>query len=624
MINKQNMDFNNLKIENGMYSYMDFETAINNIFNNGLPYGIESGLNNLDETVRFDKGRLVTVTGVPQSGKSIFIDYLCTKYNILHNYKTLFYSTETPLAIHINTLMKMFQKPIDRKFVRYIYENFRIINELDDWNIDSLLECAGSQLLKFKYDIFVIDNYTTLTGSRNFNMTEHEYTNYVLDKLIKFARKYNILVILIAHPKKMQRDNINGCYDVPLAYDICGSSNFFNKSDFVITVHRVYRNLKPTNVTKIICTKCKSNNFGRVGECYLGFDEVTQNYFDCKYNNDEKFGKNENNNVDINIQKLDFEYSFDEANIELDKCDYLNIKVPFFQRINDLNPNDITLRELLFKLQGNFKSHVEKIRNESNEDKQKELKTKLLPCFCVSAKFNGDRRKENVSDYTNLMYIDIDYKDNIEIISNVPTILRSIDNILYFQKSVRGKGYSVILPIKINSISEYLDCWNQVEKIFADLNIVIDKSTKNIDRAIFISYDDGFYLNEHAIPFIYEKPYKAKEMPKLDIKIASTTQVQNSTNLSLVESYIREVDKFKLDIAKTYNDYFKLGIACLNEFGLEKSKDIFPKLCRYNKTFNLNTCIDDLEQWGNSYDESYTCNFGTIKYYFDKVKNNNM
>ena len=141
------MDFNKLKIENGMYSYMDFETAINNIFNNGLPYGIESGLNNLDETVRFDKGRLVTVTGVPQSGKSMFIDYLCVKYNILHNHKTLFYSTETPLGIHINTLMKMFQKPIDRKFVKYIYENFRIINELDDWNIDSLLECAKKTII---------------------------------------------------------------------------------------------------------------------------------------------------------------------------------------------------------------------------------------------------------------------------------------------------------------------------------------------------------------------------------------------------------------------------------------------------------------------------------------------
>lgn len=36
LINR-NMNFNNLKTENGMYSYMDFEYAINNIFNNGYP-----------------------------------------------------------------------------------------------------------------------------------------------------------------------------------------------------------------------------------------------------------------------------------------------------------------------------------------------------------------------------------------------------------------------------------------------------------------------------------------------------------------------------------------------------------------------------------------------------------
>ena len=49
----------------------------------------------------------------------------------------------------------------------------------------------------------------------------------------------------------MQRDNINGGYEVPLAYDICGSSNFFNKSDFAITVHRSLQEFKPMN-NKII------------------------------------------------------------------------------------------------------------------------------------------------------------------------------------------------------------------------------------------------------------------------------------------------------------------------------------------------------------------------------------
>ena len=61
------------------------------------------------------------------------------------------------------------------------------------------------------------------------------------------------------------------------------------------------------------------------------------------------------------------------------------------------------------------------------------------------------------------------------------------------------------------------------------------------------------------------------------MKTASTVQYKNHTNLNLVESYIKEIDKFKLDIAKTYNDYFKLGISCLNEFSLEKIKDIFSK-----------------------------------------------
>lgn len=617
------MDFNNLKIENGMYSYTDFENAINSIFANGLPYGIESGLNNLDDVVRLDKGRLVTVTGVPQSGKSMFIDFLCTKYNILTKHKTLFYSTETPLDIHISSLMKMFQKPTERDFVRYVYENFGIINDLDDWSIDSLLKHAERQLDKLKYDIFVIDNYTTLSSARNANMTEHEYVNHVLDKLIKFARKYNILVILIAHPKKMQRDNLNGGYEIPFAYDICGSSNFFNKSDFVLTVHRIYKNLKPTNVTKIICTKCKSSNFGKIGECYLGFDEVTQNYFDCVYNDDAKFGKNANNNVDINVKKIDFKYSLEKVNLEISKCDYLSIKIPFFQRIDNLSPTDITLRELLFSAQYNFKNQIEKIRSESDENKQKELKTKLLPCFCVSAKFDGDRRKDNVLDYTNLMYIDIDYKDNVEIISDVPDILKSIDNVLYFQRSVRGKGYTVIIPIRINSISDYLDCWNEIQKIFEDLKITIDRSTKNIDRAVFVSYDEFYYLNESATPFIFKRTNKKKEMPKINLNPTTMLKSKNESCLNLINAYLKEVDKFKLDMAKTYNDYFKLGIACLNEFGLEQSKEIFPNLCKYNKTFDLNTCIDDLEKWQNSYDESYTCDFGTIKYYFDNCKKNN-
>ena len=64
----------------------------------------------------------------------------------------------------------------------------------------------------------------------------------------------------------------------------------------------------------------------------------------------------------------------------------------------------------------------------------------------------------------------------------------------------------------------------------------------------------------------------------------------------------------------------KLGVACLASFGLEKSKEVFPALCQYNKTFNVEDTLNDLEKWYNQYDGQYTCTFGTIKYYVDNAK----
>lgn len=187
------------------YTWKDFAQAIEMLQQEGLPSGYESGLKNFDGLCRFDKGRLVTVTGVPQSGKSMFIDFLCTCYHIKHGFKTLFYSTETPLAIHLNTLSRMFQKTADKDFGQYLFQNFQIIDETHEWNIDSLLEFAQEKLETFQFDVFVIDNYATLGYSKKGNLTEHEHISLVLDKLLKFAHKNNIMVILVAHPKKMEK-----------------------------------------------------------------------------------------------------------------------------------------------------------------------------------------------------------------------------------------------------------------------------------------------------------------------------------------------------------------------------------------------------------------------------------
>lgn len=66
--------------------------SITDIFNNGLPHGLYTKVSNLDEVFRLDRGRVITITGVPNYGKSEFVDFLTTTYNKLYGMKTLYFS----------------------------------------------------------------------------------------------------------------------------------------------------------------------------------------------------------------------------------------------------------------------------------------------------------------------------------------------------------------------------------------------------------------------------------------------------------------------------------------------------------------------------------------------------
>ena len=46
--------------------------SINDLTKTGLPQGLYTGVHNLDNIFRLDKGRVVTITGVPNYGKSEF------------------------------------------------------------------------------------------------------------------------------------------------------------------------------------------------------------------------------------------------------------------------------------------------------------------------------------------------------------------------------------------------------------------------------------------------------------------------------------------------------------------------------------------------------------------------
>ena len=632
--------------QDDFYTGQELANIYRNILEHGLPSGYTTGLSNLDELFRLDKGRVAVVTGVPSNGKSTFVNFLCAKYNIEHRLKCVIYTPETSADVYITNFCKAFQKEGDYNFPYYIAENFMFLKDNKSYDINTLIEKFEEKYVKTSYDIMVIDSYSTLSYSRPANMSETEYISYVMDVLTRFARTYNILVIMIAHPKKMAKDTINGGYEEPAPYDISGSANFYNKADFCITVHRVWENGKPTCITKVTANKVKTANYGRIGTAYLGFDPDLSSYCDVDLSQPKQTYASASNMINnafamgvdpinviygngqipmtpkVEIQPLNFIYTIKEAK----QPDYWETELNYFDNIANTTPQRITFKDLI-TLQANeeIREKVDVVRKEEDKKKQSELKAKLLPCVAFNARFHGNRAKDNISEYTNLIYIDIDYKDNVNIMPEVPDILKRIDNILLYQRSAGGKGYMAVMPTDtITDASDFLSLWRAAEKEFRKLGITIDTATKDASRVTFISHDTDYYINPNAIPFkerYKEVPAKKSPKPRADkpkYHTTYTTHSPNTDNETLLRQYINEANARHLDICPDYEAYRNVGIACLQEFGYDKAKEYFPQLCRYNDTYDYDTTLADLDKW-HTYEGNYTCNFGTLKHYFDQA-----
>lgn len=254
----------------GVYSIYDFETNLDALFENGLQKGFTIGHENFNALCSFETKRLAVVTGVPGSGKSEFIDEICEHLNIIHDWRVAYFSPENaPLAYHAS---KLIEKLTGKKFCKeklpnneykqvkeHIQNNFFFIAPHEDFKIDTILERAKFLVRRKGIKVLVIDPYNRLENEMG-NRNESLYISSVLDKLTTFAQINDVLVILMAHPTKMQRGK-DGVQEIPTLYDISGSANFYNKADFGLIVHRDRQN----ELVEVRVQKVKFRHLGEPG-----------------------------------------------------------------------------------------------------------------------------------------------------------------------------------------------------------------------------------------------------------------------------------------------------------------------------------------------------------------------
>lgn len=595
---------------NNTYSYEQILKSLTDLSINGLPTGYNMGIPELDDMFRLDKGKLITLTGIPNLGKSEFTDFICTQFNKLYGFKTIFFSAEDDLNTHVAKLITKYTNrdfkgtPIGviEKQAKYMYENFIFIDYNKVYTVNALLEEAEKQIIEKNIDVLVIDPFNKLEADKDYNVNMTDYISKFLDKLLRLTKKYNIITLLVAHPKKMNEGII------PSPYDISDSAHFFNKSDYSITVHGNKANYS----TIIKVDKVKYKHLGSCGQIELYYDDLSGNFY-----YDDRFNERKYIHKDFDMTPKG---NYSRSN------ELLNIDVDTFNCIADVQPKQKKLIDIL-TLNDDEKANqlITQIRSEKDESKQKELK-KNLSNYCINATFSSTRKKDNVKALTGLLYIDIDAKDNTSIIKDVPDILRNISNILFFKRSCRGSGYTAIVPYNTNLKID--DVWHSIETDFKKLGIEIDKSTKNVDRVTFYSYDTEYYINDNVeiynncVSNTVSPIFKVSENSKNDtqkVVVNSPNNVVNNKDSYKNREYLNRLITFLNDNKKSldngnYAAWGKICLALISEFK-EKGLYYFLMLSQNYKRFNKDEATEFYNKYLDNYSDNNDVTFATIKHY---------
>ena len=169
--------------------------------------------------------------------------------------------------------------------------------------------------------------------------------------------------------------------------------------------------------------------------------------------------------------------------------------VSFYKNISDTTNKSVVPIEQIFTAikNGKYKTQIDKLRKTSTKKEQDLLKLNL-PNFTASGTFAA-RFDKDLIVRNGLIGIDIDSKDNPTIDFNEIKMQLVKDEFVFsFFISPLGKGLKVI--IKINATQSNTDLYKSLQEYFLiKYKVVIDKSCKNVSRAMFVSHDPDLFHN---------------------------------------------------------------------------------------------------------------------------------
>ena len=288
----------------------DYLSTILSYHKDGYPIGSLVGMSETDDHISWNRGELGVVTGIPGSGKSTWLDYIFVRLAHLKNWKFGVFSPENIAPLKITRMTEqLLGKPLSSMNQGEIEQGVSIINNhfwfynvetLEDYTLTNLLRLAEMLVKRNGIDCLLLDPFNYIENDIDEDSSNEKIGN-LLRRLKKFAVKNNVLVVLVAHPRKM--DKTSAGYNVPRLYDISGSHHFFNVPDWGLAVHRSFQNGQKDPV-EVHVQKIKWHFRGKLGRIEYEFDRESG-----QYSEDGNFKSLLNVKIDIQSDENDLFFS---------------------------------------------------------------------------------------------------------------------------------------------------------------------------------------------------------------------------------------------------------------------------------------------------------------------------
>ena len=257
--------------------------------------------------------------------------------------------------------------------------------------------------------------------------------------------------------------------------------------------------------------------------------------------------------------------------------------------------------------EGSSKDLVKKIRAEKDKTQRNRLK-QSLPAVCFSGKFTK-RNDSSLVEHSGIICLDFDgYKTNKDMLQEKERLSKD-KNVFSVFISPSGNGLKVLVKIPRDA-DNHKNYFNSLEKHFD--SEYFDKTSKNISRVCYESYDPLIHINE--LSSLWEKIEETEYQEVVKYRDRPTIPITNENKI--VEILMKWWDKkYGLKEGERNNNIYVLASA-FNDFGVNQTLAEYVMSSFATKDFPDYEIKRTIE---SAYAQKQ--NFGT-KYYEDEDKVN--